>query len=207
MHASARRDGAGARAFARRIGPIGTAVRAFGGLGLIYLAGAADGLPWDVDWYDPIVGFVALPLIMVAVGLGVRRHASRPIRLTGPLGIALNGAVIVVLASSEYTAAGAILFYGASMLVAAWVGQSGCETTVVPNLLLSRDDQIGCPTLFLLDEAEARRARAVNRRSVRRRTRSRWPGSSRPRSTSALPAPAPSPAQNRAEASRQTSAR
>ena len=143
----------------RWIGPVGSAVRTLGGLGLIYLAGAADGLPWDVDWYDPIVGFAVLPLIMVAVGLGVRRYASGPIRLTGPLGIALNFAVIVALVSTDYTAGGAILFYGASMLVAAWLGQPGCEGTVVPNLVLRRDDQIGCPTLFLIDDAEARLGR------------------------------------------------
>jgi hypothetical protein len=141
---------------ARRIGPVGTAVRTLGGLGLIYLAGAAEGLPWDVDWYDPIAAFVILPVIMIAVGLGIRRHASGPFRLTGPVGIALNLAVIVVLVASEYTAGGAILFYGASMLVAAWVGQPGCETTVISNLVLRRDDQVGCPTLFLIDDAEAR---------------------------------------------------
>jgi hypothetical protein len=144
------------RSTARRIGPVGTAVRTLGGLGLIYLAGAVDGLPWDVDWYDPIVGFVVLPVIMVAVGLVARRYASRPIHLTGPLGILLNLAVIVALVSNDYTAGGAVLFYGASMLVAAWIGQPGCETTVVSNLVLRRDDQIGCPTLFLIDDAEAR---------------------------------------------------
>jgi hypothetical protein len=131
-------------------------VRTLGGLGLIYLAGAVDGLPWDVDWYDPIVGFVVLPMIMVAVGLVARRYASRPIHLTGPLGILLNLAVIVALVSNDYTAGGAVLFYGASMLVAAWIGQPGCETTVVSNLVLRRDDQIGCPTLFLIDDVEAR---------------------------------------------------
>jgi hypothetical protein len=131
-------------------------VRTLGGLGLIYLAGAVDGPPWDVGWYDPIVGFVVLPLIMIAVGLGVRRYASRPIHLTGPVGIALNLAVIVGLVSNEDTAGGAILFYGASMLVAAWLGQPGCESTVVSNLVLRRDDQIGCPTLFLIDNAEVR---------------------------------------------------
>jgi hypothetical protein len=170
------RDGADTSPGARRIGPVGTVVRTLGGLGLIYLAGAVDGLPWDVDWYDPIVGFVVLPLIMVAVGLGVRRYASRPIRLTGPLGTALNLALIVALVSTDYTAGGAILFYGASMLVAAWLGQPGCETTVVSNLVLRRDDQIGCPTLFPIDECEPRRVRAISRRAARLHTGSRWPG-------------------------------
>ena len=143
---------------ARRIGPVGTAVRAAVGVGLFYLAGAVDGTPWDVSWYDPIVGFLVLPLIMVAVGLGARRYWLRPIRvrLTGPIGIALNAAVILALVSTEYTAGGAVLFYGASILVAAWAGQPGCEGTVVSNLVLRRDDQIGCPTLFLIDDAEAR---------------------------------------------------
>jgi hypothetical protein len=79
----------------RSIGPVGTAARAVGGLGLIYLAGAVDGLPWDVDWYDPIVGLVALPAIMVALGLVVRPYAPGPIRFTEPVGLALNLAVIV----------------------------------------------------------------------------------------------------------------
>jgi hypothetical protein len=48
------RDGADMPLAVRRIGPVGTVVRILGGLGLIYLAGAAEGLPWDVDWYDPI---------------------------------------------------------------------------------------------------------------------------------------------------------
>jgi hypothetical protein len=87
----------------RRIGPVGTAVRAAGGLGLIYLAGAVDGTPWDVDWYDPLVGFVVLPAIMLAVVLTARRYAVGPIRFTGPVGIGVNAAVIVALLSSDYT--------------------------------------------------------------------------------------------------------
>jgi hypothetical protein len=57
--------------------------------------GGADGLSWDVDWYDPIVGLVALPAIMVALGLVVRPYAPGPIRFTEPVGLALNLAVIV----------------------------------------------------------------------------------------------------------------
>jgi hypothetical protein len=58
-----------------------------------------------------------------------------------------------------YTSGGAVLFYGATLLVAAWRGQPGCEATVVSNLILGRDDQIGCPTFSPIDAAEARRAR------------------------------------------------
>jgi hypothetical protein len=65
----------------RRIGPMGTAVRVAGGLGLLYLAGA-DGLSWDVRWYEPVIGLAVLPAIMLAVGLLARRHNAGPLRLT-----------------------------------------------------------------------------------------------------------------------------
>jgi hypothetical protein len=55
-----------------------------------------------------------------------------------------------------YTAGGAALFYGATLLVAAWRGQRGCESTVISNLILRRDDQVGCVFFLPADEAEAR---------------------------------------------------
>jgi hypothetical protein len=142
----------------RRIGPMGTAVRIAGGLGLLYLAGA-DGLTWDVHWYEPVIGLAVLPAVMLAVGLLARRHNTGPLRLTGPMWTCVNCAVIVALVVNPSTSGGALLFYGATMLIAAWRGQSGCEITVIPNVVLGRDDQIGCPTLSLVDEAEARQRR------------------------------------------------
>jgi hypothetical protein len=139
----------------RRIGATGTAVRVVGGLGLLYLAGA-NGLSWDVQWYEPVIGLAVLPAIMLAVGLVARRQKTGPLRLTGPLWICLNCVLIVALVANPYTGGGALLFYGATMLVAAWRGQPGCEITVIPNVILRRDDQIGCPTLSLIDDAEAR---------------------------------------------------
>jgi hypothetical protein len=139
----------------REIGRVGTAVRLLSGLGLLYLAGGASGLSWGVLWYDPLVGLVALPAVAIALGLAARRYASGPVRFTGPLGVALNLAVIAALVSNPYTGGGATLFYGATLLVAAWRGQAGCEATVISNLILGRDDQIGCPTLTPIDEVEA----------------------------------------------------
>ena len=139
----------------RRIGPMGTAVRIAAGLALLYIAGA-DGLSWDLQWYEPVIGLAVLPAIMLAVGLVARHHTTGPLRLTGPMWTCLNCAVIVALVVNPYTAGGALLFYGATMLVAAWRGQPGCEVTVIPNVVLGRDDQIGCPTLSLIDDAEAR---------------------------------------------------
>ena len=109
-----------------------------------------------MDWYDPIVGLVVLLAATLAMVLAARRSASGPIRFSGPVGMAVNVAVIVALLSSDYTAGGAVLFYGASMLLATWLGQPGCETTVVSNLVLRRNDQLGCPVLAPLDEVETR---------------------------------------------------
>jgi len=95
-----------------------------------------------------------LPAIVLAMGLAARRWAAGPVRFTGPAGIALNLAVIVALVSNPYMGGGATLFYGGTMLVAAWRGQRGCEATVIPNLILGRDDQIGCPTFAPIDELE-----------------------------------------------------
>jgi hypothetical protein len=144
---------------AREIGSVGTALRVVTGLGLLYLAGAVEGGPWDVSWYDPLVAFIALPGVMAALGLIARRYASGPIHFTGVPGHAVNAVVIVLLLVNPYTAGGAVLFYGASMLAAAWRGQRGCESTAISNLILRRDDQIGCPLFWPADEAEARLTR------------------------------------------------
>jgi hypothetical protein len=140
----------------RRIGPYGTAARALGGLGLLFVAGSADGLPWDVGWYDPVVGLVALPGVVLALGFLARRRGLGPLRYTGPVAHVLNCALIVALLVNPYTAGGATLFYAATMLLAAWRGQPGCEVTLVSNAVLRRDDQVGCPLFFAIDAAESR---------------------------------------------------
>jgi hypothetical protein len=145
------------RSTERQIGPVGTALRVVTGVGLLYLAIGASGLSLvGVRWYDPVIGLIALPAVTVALGLAARRFAGRPVRFDGPLGVALNLAVIVALISSPYTGGGATMFYGAMLLIAAWRGQTGCEVTALPNLLLRRDDQIGCPTFSPIDEIESR---------------------------------------------------
>jgi hypothetical protein len=122
------------------------------------LAGWDGGLSWQIEWYDPLLGLVALPTITVFAGLLAGRVSAGPIQFTGPLAICINCLVIVALVANPYTAGGALLFYGVTLLVAAWRGQPGCEATVFSNLILRRDDQIGCPTFSPIDAAEARRA-------------------------------------------------
>jgi hypothetical protein len=145
----------------REIGPIGTAARIVTALALLYIVGGSTIASWNIDLHDALIGLVALPALMLAVGLAARRYADGPIHFTGPLGIALNLMVIVALIANDATAPGATLFYGATMLIAAWRGQAGCEGTVISNWVLGRDDQIGCPTFTPIDEVEARFRRAA----------------------------------------------
>jgi hypothetical protein len=139
----------------RQIGPVGTAARVVVGLVLLYIAGGATISSWGIEAQDAVIGLVALPALMVGVVLVARRYAAGPIHFTGPLGVALNLAVIVALIANDFTGGGATIFYGATLLIAAWRGQAGCEGTVASNLVLGRDDQIGCPTFTPIDEIEA----------------------------------------------------
>jgi len=141
---------------AREIGPVGTAARILTALALFFIAGGATFSSWAIDLDEVLIGLVALPAVVVALGLVAQRFAPGPIRLTGPLGIALNLVVIVALIANDATGPeGALIFYGATMLIAALRGQPGCEATAVSNLVLGRDDQIGCPMFEPIDELEA----------------------------------------------------
>jgi hypothetical protein len=148
----------------RDIGPIGTAARALTSVALLYIVGGATITSWGIDLHEAMIGLVALPAVMIALGLVARRYAEGPIRFTGPLGIALNLVVIVALTANDVTGPeGAGIFYAVTMLIAAWRGQAGCEGTVISNWVLGRDDQIGCPIFAPIDEVEAysRRRRAA----------------------------------------------
>jgi hypothetical protein len=128
----------------REIGPVGTAARVVTALALFFIAGGATFSSWSLDLDEVVIGLVA------------QRSHPGPIRLTGLLGVALNLAAIVALIANDVTGPeGAVIFYGATMLIAAFRGQAGCEATVVSNLVLGRDDQIGCPMFGPIDEVEA----------------------------------------------------
>src|SRR5215471_21313565 len=141
----------------RRIGRAGTISRVIVALGLLYLALTHGGLSWRLMWYDAVLGLIVFPAAMVVTGLAASRFAGQAIHFTGPLSVAVNTAVIVVLLANRYTAGGAELFYGTTLLVAAWRAQPGCEATILSNLILRRDDQIGCPVFTPIDAIEARR--------------------------------------------------
>jgi hypothetical protein len=85
-------------------------------------------------------------------------------RATGPLGHAVNVAVFLALYLPGLSAEplrplsdAVLIFYAASMLLAAIRGYPGCEVLAVPNWLLRRDDQVGCVIFSPVDQLERRR--------------------------------------------------
>ena len=142
---------------AGRIGPIGLVARLAVGTAFVGLA-----LFWDeVGWQQVLLGLVVLPAIVVGVAAVRARRAPQPLRATGPLGHALNMAVFLPLFLIPATVGAALLFYGASMMVAALRRTGGCEVTALSNALLRRDDQVGCVLFAPVDLAE----RGIRRRS------------------------------------------
>jgi hypothetical protein len=126
----------------RSIGALGSTARIVVGallLGSVIQGHLARGSHLSA-WILGLVGFPA-----VLVGLQWLRARSTPTRLeaTGPVGHAVNLAVFLALFLSEPTSDATLLFYGASMWLAALRGYAGCEVLAVSNWLLGRDDQVG----------------------------------------------------------------
>lgn len=154
-------DGAAAMRAPRRIGGIGTAARVLVGLALLALVffEQPPGLIGGLELHDIILGLVVLPALMVATGLLGVRYGDGPLLFTGAAGAAANCVLVIALFVIPYTTGAAALFYGVSMLVAAWRALPGCEATMASNLILRRDDQIGCCIFSPIDTREARRYR------------------------------------------------
>ncbi|CAN5808360.1 hypothetical protein BH20ACT4_BH20ACT4_00300 [soil metagenome] len=145
----------------RRIGPWGTAARTLVGVGLMasVVVGHATAGWRPVPWLLAVVVFPAMVLGVhwVRVCRGGRR-----VEANGPVGHGVNIAVFLALYLTtwyapplEATSDAALIFYGASMLLAAARGYAGCEVLAVSNWVLGRDDQVGCALFAPADHLEA----------------------------------------------------
>ena len=152
----------------RQIGAIGTAVRVVIGA-LMLVVGALVGrfifihgpqLNFDVPAL--ILGLVAFPAVLIAwQWMRFRRNPSRLVA-TGPIATVVNILVFAILVGLAYVPAisfigyAALVFYGASLLLAALRGYAGCEVLAASNWLLRRDDQIGCLVISPIDQWDQR---------------------------------------------------
>jgi hypothetical protein len=53
----------------REIGPVGTAARIVIALALPYIVGGSTIASWSIDIHDAVIGLVALPALMIGLGL------------------------------------------------------------------------------------------------------------------------------------------
>ena len=152
----------------RHIGAIGTSARVV--LGLIFLAfGLVGGkvivshgqLQTGFSLLSAALGLVVLPAALVGWHWLRGRHTPNRFEATGPLATTLNMLILFALVLTPwyapplaFTSGAALLFYGASLLLAARRGYAGCEVLAVSNWLLRRDDQVGCLVLSPIDHLE-----------------------------------------------------
>ncbi len=149
----------------RRIGPLGTAARVIVGVLLVgsvvqgHVTGVFRPLPW-------VLGLLGFPALLLAWQWRRARRTPNRLQATGPVASVLNVAVFFALYLTPvyapalwFTSDAALLFYGASMLLAALRGYAGCEVLAVSNWLLGRDDQVGCLLFWPVDHLERRRVR------------------------------------------------
>lgn len=135
------------------IGPVGAAARV--AVGLVFIAAA---LWWrDPEWTDVLVGLVVMPVAAIAVLAWRARHRPERLEATSQAANCLNVVLVLPLFFIPATAGGAFLFYGVSMLVAAFRRAGGCEVTAIGNAVLGRDDQVGCVLFGPIDAAETER--------------------------------------------------
>ncbi|HLZ20639.1 MAG TPA: hypothetical protein VKQ30_00750 [Ktedonobacterales bacterium] len=149
----------------RRIGSIGTAARVV--LGLVLLGSVIRGERLagfePASWALALLGF---PAVLMAWQWVRTRHKVARFQATGPVGYALNAVIFLALyltplyaPALAFTSDATLIFYGASMLLAALRGYAGCEVLAVSNWLLRRDDQVGCVVFAPLDHLEHRRSK------------------------------------------------
>lgn len=114
----------------------------------------------QLQYMSLALGLLLLPAALVLwQWTRFRRDPSR-IEATGPVPTTINIAVLALLLSTasipaiSFLGFAAMVFYGASLLLAALRGYAGCEVLAGSNWLLRRDDQIGCLVLSPLDRWE-----------------------------------------------------
>lgn len=139
--------GSQTRSGSRQIGPIGTVVRACVGVGLLIF-----GIAAEPSLFELLAGFVLLPVAEMAILVALRPSGSERFHLYGAVGYAVNFGTAGLLLAIWTTPA--LLFYGASILLAVVKGYAGCEILALSNLLRRRDDQLACAVFSPIDALE-----------------------------------------------------
>lgn len=128
---------------------------------------AVLGPPYPIEFGgSEVLGLAGFPALLLAWQWWWTRRHPAPVRATGPVASVVNLAVVAALYLTPWylpalsaTSDAAMIFYGASMLLAAARRYASCEVLAVSNLVLHRDDQIGCLVFAPVDALERRHLR------------------------------------------------
>src|SRR5260370_22234630 len=142
----------------RHIGPIGTTSRVV--IGLLLLGYGLVGGTVVVSHgqlrtgFEPLgvlLGVIAFPAVLLAWQWLRARSSTTRFEATGPVGTAINMAVFFALVLTPryappfaFTSDAALVFSGASMLLAALPGYAGCEGLAISDWVLGRAGRVGC---------------------------------------------------------------
>jgi hypothetical protein len=149
----------------RGLGPLGTTARLVVGLLLVgsVIQGQLTTHLTLASWALGMLGFPAL--VLAWHGWWVHRHPA-PIAATSRLASLLGVALFLALYFTWWyapewsvTSDAALIFFGGSMLLAAFRGDAGCEIWSSSNWLLHRHDQLACTVFFPIDALEQRGTR------------------------------------------------
>jgi len=139
----------------RHIGALGTIARlALGGylVGSVIYGHIVRGfhlLPW-------VEGLIIFPaVILLWHWLRIRRNPNEFKNISIPA-VIFNFGLFWLFYLITATSDMALIFYGTSILLAGVRGYSGCEILAISNVVLRRDDQIGCAVFTPLDLLEQR---------------------------------------------------
>ncbi len=135
----------------RSIGMWGTLARLVVGAALL-----ATAFVLGIGWEDAAIGLAGFPAAVMLV-LAIRGLSAAPLKYYGSAGHLINGAIVV--AAFVLLTPAALLFYGASMLLAGTRGYAGCEVFALSNWLWRRNDQIACAVFSPIDAIEGRAGR------------------------------------------------
>ena len=139
------------------IGPIGAGARIL--VGTVLLALAAF---WrEPQWSDAALGLTPSPRLDHDGPASAGPSASYAVARHRPAGPCPQPRAAAALFALPATAGPTVSFYG---VLAAVRRAGGCELTAISNLLLRRDDQIGCALFGPIDLSEAN---ATNPRRAR----------------------------------------
>ena len=144
----------------RRIGALGTVARV--AVGGVMVGSVVEGhISADFHLAPWVLGLAVFPAFMLMGHSWAGRRTPAQVRATGAVGHCAPLVAFLALYALDATSDAALLFYGASMLLAAARGAGGCEVLAFSNWVLDREDEVGCVVFGPIDHFERRRRAAA----------------------------------------------